>query len=94
VEEGKQHHGHNKLQVYRTSNRPSVLEEQIGNLLVDLQSIQRYSINQKTVVFITGPNSKIYCPNPKSNMNSKAAAAYNHLSQLMRLLAAQNAPNS
>jgi hypothetical protein len=63
VEEGKQHHGHNKLQVYRTSNRPSVLEEEIGNLLVDLQSIKRYSINQKTVVFITGPNSKICCPN-------------------------------
>jgi len=57
AEEGKQHHGHNKLQVYRTSNRPSVLEEEIGNLLVDLQSIQRYSINQKTVIFITGPNS-------------------------------------
>jgi hypothetical protein len=59
VEEGKQHHGHNKLQVYRTSNRPSVLEEEIGDLLVDLQSIQRYSINQNTVVFITGPNFKI-----------------------------------
>jgi hypothetical protein len=59
VEEGEQHHGHNKLQVYRTSNRPSVLEEEIGDLLVDLQSIQRYSINQKTVVFITGPNFKI-----------------------------------
>jgi hypothetical protein len=32
VEEGNQHHGHNKLQVYRTSNRPSVLEEEIGKL--------------------------------------------------------------
>ncbi|CAM6025100.1 unnamed protein product [Sphagnum balticum] len=75
VEEGKQHHGHNKLQVYRTSNRPSVLEEEIGNLLVDLQSIQRYSINQKTVVFITGPNSKIYRPNPKSNMIRNASCS-------------------
>jgi len=75
VEEGKQHHGHNKLQVYRTSNRPSVLEEEIGNLLVDLQSIQRYSINQKTVVFITGPNSKIYCPNPTSNMIRNASCS-------------------
>jgi hypothetical protein len=75
VEEGKQHHGHNKLQVYRTSNRPSVLEEEIGNLLVDLDSIKRYSINQKTVIFITGPNSKIYCPNPKSNMISNASCS-------------------
>jgi hypothetical protein len=75
VEEGKQHHGHKKLQVYRTSNRPSVLEEEIGNLQVDLQSIQRYSINQKTVVFITGPNSKISCPNPKSNMIRNASCS-------------------
>jgi hypothetical protein len=75
MEEGKQHHGHNKLQVYRTSNRPSVLEEEIGNLLVDLQSIQRYSINRKTVVFITGPNSKIYCPDPKSNMIRNASCS-------------------
>ncbi len=75
MEEGKQHHGHNKLQVYRTSNRPSVLEEEIGNLLVDLQSIQRYSINRKTVVFITGPNSKIYCPNPKLNMIRNASCS-------------------
>jgi hypothetical protein len=79
VEEGKQHHGHNKLQVYRTSNRPSVLEEEIGSLLVDLQSIQRYSINQKTVVFITGPNSKIYCPNPKSNMIHNASCSSSSL---------------
>jgi hypothetical protein len=75
VEEGKEHHGHNKLQVNRNSNRPSVLEEEIGNLQVDLQSIQRYSINQKTVVFITGPNSKIYCPNPKSNMIRNASCS-------------------
>jgi hypothetical protein len=75
VEEGKQHYGHNKLQVYRTSNRPSVLEEEIGNLRVDLQSIQRYSINQKTVVFITGPNSNIYWPNPKSNMIRNASCS-------------------
>jgi hypothetical protein len=75
VEDGKQHHGHNKLQVYRTSNRPSVLEEEIGNLQVDLQSIHRFSINQKTVVFITGPNSKIYCPNPKSNMIRNASCS-------------------
>ncbi len=74
VEEGKQHHGHNKLQVYRTSNRPSVLEEEIGNLLVDLQSIQRYSINQKTVVFITGPNFKI-----KPNMIRNASCSTSSL---------------
>jgi hypothetical protein len=73
VEEGKQHHGHNKLQVYRISNRPSVLEEEIGNL-VDLQSIQRYSINQKTVVFITGPNFQI-----KSNMIRNASCSSSSL---------------
>jgi len=82
VEEGKQHHGHNKLQVYRTSNQPSVLEEEIGNLLVDLQSIQRYSSNQKTVVFINGPNSKIYCPNPKSNMIRNASCSSSSSLQL------------
>ncbi len=85
VEEGKQHHGHNKLQVYRTSNRPSVLEEEIGNLLVDLQSIQRYSINQKTVVFITGPNSKIYYPNPKSNMIRNASCSSSSSSSSLQL---------